>query len=244
MGRKPKPQVEVPAKLTPQSFRDRYDNYDRFKVIWLDTRPDLPLSPGPVVMRWDLRPDVWANTWPELLFHPCAYLHAHNHPLKMEPNTTLEIARTLPEGFDWRASAPKELHQQIEAAFVELQQHPEKVAPTGGVLIDSGTLYSVDTVGRPFAIGKLVGNDGKYLVESVQVPAAAPTPTPAAESSEATLKSNAERIVDQLCDLLERTNPNNSPQLIDLLSVLVRAPDSGSTKRKLSQILDQQSHAR
>lgn len=243
MGGKPKTPNRVSEKLTPKSFRDSYDNYGRFKVVWLDTRPDLPLSPGPGVMRWDLRPDDWLNFWPELLFHPCAYLHANNHPLKTETITALEMTRTLPEGFDWRASAPKELHQQIAAAFVELQQHPENAAPTGGVLIDSGTLYSVDTVGRPFAVGKLVANEGQCTVESVQIPAEALTTTPVQKSTKFTFGSSAERIIDELCELLERTIPNDSPKLIDLLSVLVRAPDSESTKRKIAQILDQKSNA-
>lgn len=223
--------TEKPVEaLTPESLQQRYDNYDRFKIVWLDTRPDLPLSPGSVVMRWDLRPDIWNEVWPDLLFHPCAYMHAPQHPLRKGPPDPIELIRTLPPGFDWRVSAPPDLHPSVEAAVTELENNPELGAPVGKVLATSGTLYSIDTVGRPFAIGSLNVSE-----QGITAKANESLPMPRAH----TLKNlTTTELLDKFCAALEQVPTQERARLADLLAVLGRAPDSPSTKRQIAAIID------
>jgi hypothetical protein len=223
----------VPEQLTQQSLQERYDNYDRFKIMWLDTRPDLPLSQGPGVMRWDLRPDDWNKIWPDLLFHPCAYMNAQQHPLRVGAPSPIDMVRTFPNGFDWKASAPLHMHEAIAATVAKLEDNPDLGAPVGKVLAASGTLYSIDTVGRPFAIGVLSMTEQGVDVqtcESLPKPRAhiAPSPKPA-------------DLLDHLCTVLDHVAPTERARLSELMSVLVRAPDSPSTKKQIAAIIEQTS---
>lgn len=219
-------------RLNPAEFAKRYDEHDRFKLLWVDTRPDLPLKPSSEVMRWDLRPDDWYSYWPEMLFHPCCYVFAPNHPMRDGPVSLMDFLRMLPDGYDWRASAPPERHEEIESTLAAMQADPGLAGPVGRALVPTGRMYTIDTTGRAFALGTL-------SLDSAGEPVAAGSPVPPARALEdgSTGGARSAALIERLAELLLNVPNEERSRLSDLMRVLVSAPDSPRTKSQIAEVL-------
>ncbi|CAN7770410.1 hypothetical protein LJR290_007492 [Variovorax sp. LjRoot290] len=218
---------------SPATILDVFSSHHRFKLIWVDTQPDLPLSTEPAVMRWSLRPDDWHKFWPELLMHPCAFVFAPSHPLREGAPSQIDFLQTLPPGYDWRSSAPQDLHESIEAAFTAMEDDPTLTAPKGKALVPVGRMYTVDMSGRPRAIGSItLGPNDEATVEmsALQRPAQSPA---------ATSSPKPDATIESLAALLMGVPHDARMRLADLMSTFARAPDSATTKAQIVGTLAQ-----